>query len=204
MPPSENSDAGSAGSFASFIAEVTVPHIKLPEGAPGIRGPMLAYRNSEPHLNALAEAVIRGPSSLTVAEREMIATYVSSGNECYFCTNTHAAAARHLLGEKRALMDDILADVASAHVDDKLRALLVIAGKVRKDGRLVTEEDVQLARDAGADDQAIHDTVLIAAMFCMYNRYVDGLATWAPRDPAVYEEIGARLATQGYGSSFRK
>ena len=56
---------------------------------------------------------------------------------------------------------------------------------------------------AGADDKAIHDTVLIAAMFSMFNRYVDGLATWTPTDPEFYEETGKRLATKGYGSRFR-
>jgi hypothetical protein len=74
---------------------------------------------------------------------------------------------------------------------------------VRRDGRTVTEADVSRARAAGADDRAIHDTVLIAAMFCMFNRYVDGLGTWAPRDPEAYAAVGARIATKGYGSRFR-
>ena len=101
-------------------------------------------------------------------------------------------------------MAEVLADPAVAGIDEKLRALLVIAEKVRQDGRLVTEEDVRKARDAGADDKAIHDTVLVAAMFSMFNRYVDGLATWTPHDPAVYDVIGARIATKGYGSRFRQ
>lgn len=175
-----------------------MPHIKLPDGVPGILGPLMAYPDSEKHLSGLAQAVLRGPSSLSDAEREMIATFVSSGNECYFCTNSHAAAARHLLGSRNGLVDDILADAASAGISEKLRALLAIAGKVRRDGRLVTADDVGRARAAGADDKAIHDTVLMAAMFCMYNRYVDGLATWTPKDPALYKQIGERLATQGY------
>jgi uncharacterized peroxidase-related enzyme len=178
-------------------------HIALPEGEPGIIGPLTAYRETERHLNGLANALLCGPSSLTRAEREIIATYVSHGNECRFCTNSHAAVARHLLQDRCRLMDDVLADVSQAPLDDKLRALLVIADKVRRDGRLVTEHDVAQARAAGADDKAIHDTVLIAAAFCMFNRYVDGLATWAPTDPRVYEEIGARIAAHGYGSRFR-
>jgi uncharacterized peroxidase-related enzyme len=181
-----------------------MPHITLPPGEPGIIGPLTAYRETEKHLDGLANALMCGPSSLTRAEREIIATYVSSGNECTFCTKSHAAAARHLLGERCDIVAEILADATSAPIDEKVRALLVIAGKVRRDGRLVSDEDVQRARDAGADDKAIHDTVLIAAMFCMFNRYVDGLATWAPQDPAVYEEIGARIATKGYGSRFRE
>ena len=118
---------------------------------------------------------------MTEAEREIIAAFVSSGNECYFCMTSHAAAARHLLGDNCRLIDDVLANSNTAEISDKLRALLSIAGKVRRDGRLVTAEDIADARAAGADDRAIHDTVLIAGMFSMYNRYVDGLATWTPR-----------------------
>ncbi len=116
----------------------------------------------------------------------------------------HGAAARQLLGEQSDVVAEVFADVDTAKIDDKLRALLVIAEKVRIDGRLVTDNDVRVAREAGADDKAIHDTVLIAAMFSMFNRYVDGLATWTPTDPSFYEETGKRLATMGYGSRFRE
>lgn len=175
-----------------------MPHIKLPDGVPGIVGPLNAYPASAEYLSGLAQAVLRGPSSLTEAEREIIAARVSSGNECYFCAHSHAAAARHLLGDNGSLMDDVLANPACASISPKLQALVIIADKVRRDGKLVTADDVQAARAAGADDQAIHDTVLIAAMFCMYNRYVDGLATWTPTDPALYDQMGERLARQGY------
>lgn len=179
-------------------------HIDLPVDQPGIIGPLSVYRETEKHLDGLANALMCGPSSLTKAERELIATYVSSGNECYFCTNSHAAVARQLLGEQQHLVADILTDATTANIDAKLRALLIIAGKVRQDGRLVSNDDVARARAAGADDKAIHDAVLIAAMFCMFNRYVDGQATWASRDPKVYEEIGARIVSKGYGSRFRE
>ena len=118
--------------------------------------------------------------------------------------HAHGAAARQLLGEQSGLVGEVFTDIKTANIDDKLRALLVIADKVRVDGRLVADDDVQTAREAGADDKAIHDTVLIAAMFSMFNRYVDGLATWTPSDPAIYAAIGQRLATQGYGSRFRE
>jgi uncharacterized peroxidase-related enzyme len=173
-------------------------HIQLPDDAPGIIGPMIAYPETQTHLSALAEALLRGPSSLTSAERELIASYVSCGNECYFCTQSHAAAARVHFGEERQIVDQVLADPHSAPVSPKLRALLAIADKVRRDGRLVQAADVDRARAEGADDKAIHDTVLIAAAFCMFNRYVDGLGTWAPKDPAAYEDSGRRLAHQGY------
>jgi uncharacterized peroxidase-related enzyme len=183
--------------------EVVMAHIALPEGAPGIVGPLLAYPDTESHLNGLAEALLRGPSSLSSAERELIAAYVSHGNECFFCMNSHAAASRAHYGEEQGIVDRVLQDGAAAPVSDKMKALLAIADKVRRDGRLVTESDVERARHTGADDRAIHDTVLIAAAFCMYNRYVDGLGTWAPQEAAAYQEIGQRLATQGYADSIR-
>jgi uncharacterized peroxidase-related enzyme len=165
---------------------------------------MMAYPETAQRLNALAEQLLRGPSSLTPGEREVIATFVSSGNDCFFCTNTHAATARHLLGSGRGIVDEVLSGKPRTSISGKLRALLVIADKVRQGGRKVADADIAGARQEGADDQAIHDTVLIAAAFCMFNRYVDGLATWAPRDAASYEKSGADLATGGYLNSIRR
>ena len=102
-------------------------HIKLPEGVPGIVGPMIAYPETQVHLSGLAEALLRGPSSLTPAERELIASYVSSGNECTFCTQSHAAAARVHFGEECRLVNHVLADVHTAPVSPKMKALLAIA-----------------------------------------------------------------------------
>jgi uncharacterized peroxidase-related enzyme len=173
-------------------------HIPVPEGLPGILGLITAYPESAKHLAGLAQILLRGSSSLTPAEREMIAAFVSSRNQCCFCLNSHAAAARCLLGGNYQVADQVLRDYQTAGVSEKLKALLAIADKVRQDGRLVTEEDVARARAAGADDQAIHDTVLITAAFCMFNRYVDGLGTWAPDNAAAYEKMGAELAEKGY------
>ncbi len=179
-------------------------HITLPEGLPGIIGPMMAYPETEKPLNDLAQALLRGPSSLTPAERELIATYVSSQNQCMFCMSTHGAAAKNLLNGNGAIVDQVKADFHSAPVSDKMKALLVIAGKVQQGGRRVTTEDVARAREHGADDKAIHDTVLIAAAFCMFNRYVDGLDTLIPENPDAYEQSGIRLARDGYQNSIRE
>jgi uncharacterized peroxidase-related enzyme len=181
-----------------------MPYIKLPAGEPGIIGLLVAYRQTEKPLNELANALMTGESSLSRAERELIATHVSNRNECNFCTRAHAATARHLLREKQSLVDALLQNNIASSFGEKMEALLSIAEKVRRDGRLVNEDDVQRARVAGADDRAIHDTVLISAMFSMFNRYVDGLATWTPEDTATYEEIGKRISLHGYGSRFRQ
>ncbi len=173
-------------------------HIKLPEGVPGIRGPMLISPETTGPLRDLVEVLLRGPNTLTPAEREMIATYVSSENDCYYCQHSHGAAAAEHLGGDYHLIDQIKHDFGAAPISDKLKTLLALAGKVQKGGKHVTSEDVDRARQQGATDKEIHDTVLIAAAFCMFNRYVDGLATWQPRDAGVYREIGQRIATHGY------
>ncbi len=174
-------------------------YITLPEGIPGIGGPLKQYPETAQHLLGLAQTLLRGPSSLTEAEREIIATYVSSQNECAFCMNSHGAAARSLLGDEAGIVDQVKTDFERASISEKMKALLVIAGKVQQGGRRVEGADVARARAAHADDKAIHDTVLIAAAFCMYNRYVDGLATLTPTDPADYDRMGAALARHGYG-----
>jgi uncharacterized peroxidase-related enzyme len=175
-----------------------MPHIQLPEGIPGIVGPMVFSPDTAKPLNELAEVLLRGPNSLSPGEREMIATYVSSQNDCYFCQTVHGAAAAHYLGGNEALIQNIKRDFEASPVSDKLKALFVVAGKVQEGGKQVTSEDIQRARPQGATDKEIHDTVLIAAAFCMYNRYVDGLATWAPTDPDIYRASGKRLAEEGY------
>ena len=173
-------------------------HIRLPEGVPGILGPMAFSPETAKPLNALAEVLLRGPNTLSPADREMIATYVSSQNDCYFCQHAHGAVAVYRLNGNENLVNHVKLDFQSAAISDKLKALLAIAGKVQKGGKQVTAEDVSRARREGATDKEIHDTVLIAAAFCMFNRYVDGLATWAPTDANMYRENGKRLAEEGY------
>ena len=179
-------------------------HIRLPEGIPGILGPMAFSPETAKPLNALAEVLLRGPNSLDPAEREMIATFVSSENDCHFCQNAHGAVAAYRLGGNEKLINDVKLNFEAAAISEKLKALLAIAGKVQKGGKQVTAEDIARARTQGATDKEIHDTVLIAAAFCMYNRYVDGLATWAPDDPNLYRENGRRLAEEGYVNSTKR
>ncbi len=173
-------------------------HIPLAVGLPGIRG-LFAFRleTADP-LCELAEILLHGPGTLSPAERELIATYVSAENDCYYCQNAHGAiAACHLDGNDK-LVRDVKTDFEHAAISDKLKALLAIAGKVQSGGKNVRPGDVERARRQGATDQEIHDTVLIAAAFCMYNRYVDGLGTWAPPDPASYRERAQKVARDGY------
>ncbi len=174
-----------------------MPHIALPKGLPGISGGFAFRPETAKPMRELAHVLLHEPNSLTPGERELIATYVSSQSGCYFCQTSHgAAAACHLGGSD--VVQQVKTDLQNAPISAKLKALLVIAGKVQRDGKLVTAEDVEKARQEGASDMEIHDTVLIAAAFCMYNRYVDGLDTWQPRDAGMYSEMGKHLAEHGY------
>jgi uncharacterized peroxidase-related enzyme len=173
-------------------------HINVPEGVPGIRSLVMFRPETGKSLYELAEVLLRNESPLTPAERELIATHVSTRNQCVFCASSHAAASRELFGDERHIVDCVIEDVASAPLTPKMKALLNIAGKVQQSGRDVQPEDVAEARKHGAVDRDIHDTVLIAAAFSMFNRYVDGLASLTPTDPKAYEEMGKRMSTMGY------
>ena len=163
-----------------------MPHITLNSDEPGIRGLLRFRPETAVPLNELAEVLLRAPNTLTRGERELIAAYVSSRNQCRFCCSVHSAYAAAQLSEGMPLVDQVCADLAQAPVTGKMRALLTIAGAVQQGGKAVTGELAGAARAAGASDTEIHDTVLIAAAFCMFNRYVDGLGTTAPDDPAIY------------------
>ncbi|GAA3795673.1 hypothetical protein GCM10022226_13770 [Sphaerisporangium flaviroseum] len=162
------------------------PHIDLDSNEPGIRGLFKFRPETALPLVALSEVLLCGESTLSRGERELIAAYVSALNQCRFCFFTHAAFAAVRAPEGMTLVEQVCADLDSAPVSDKLKALLAIAGAVQEGGKRVTKQHVAHARAAGATDLEIHDTVLIAAAFCMYNRYVDGLSTFAPDDPSVY------------------
>jgi uncharacterized peroxidase-related enzyme len=179
-------------------------HIRLPDGLQGIRAAMAFRPETAKPLNELAEVLLHAPNSLTPGERELIATYVSSLNDCYFCQTVHGAiAAAHLDGDEE-LVRCVKMDFGQAGISEKLKALLAIAGKVQKDGKQVTKADVEEARRQGATDVEIHDTVLIAAAFCMYNRYVDGLDTWQPHDEELYRQRGKKTASEGYVTMSRE
>lgn len=172
-------------------------YIELDNDQPGIVGLMAWRPESGTLLSSLAQQLLRGDSELTPAERELIAVRVSRGNDCEFCERSHAAAARALMGgDGEGLVEAVLQ--REPVIEPRMAALLHLADLVRVGGRNVTQADVDAARAAGASDSQVHDAVLIAAAFCMYNRYVDGLGTFAPPDTADYAPMGELLATQGY------
>jgi uncharacterized peroxidase-related enzyme len=165
---------------------------------PGITGLLMFRPETAKPLMELAQVLLREAHSLSPGERELIAAYVSGLNECKFCYSSHSASATAQLDADPALVDQVLDDLDSAPVSAKLRALLRIAGVVRDDGRMVTTELVAAARTEGATDLEIHDTVLLAAAFSMYNRYVDGLGTLAPDSSPLYADAARRIIEFGY------
>lgn len=174
-----------------------MPYIPLEEHLPGITG-LLEYRkDSAAPIRELTQVLLRGPSTLTEGERELIATIVSYRNSCKFCTAAHTAAADKLLGERHT-SEKVKQDITTAPVTPKMKALLTIAAQVQESGKNVTKESVEHAKQEGATDLEIHDTVLIAALFCLYNRYVDGLATALPKKPEYFDELADRLVSNGY------
>jgi len=177
-----------------------MPHIDLPKELPGISSGFAFRPETAKPMRELAHILLHEPNSLTPGERELIATYVSHLNDCYFCQTSHGAAASCHLGNVTTVKQ-VKTDFLRAPISEKLKALLVIAGEVQRGGKNVSTSDVEAARAQGATDMEIHDTVLIAAAFCMYNRYVDGLATWQPREESMYALMGQHLASEGYRTS---
>ncbi len=173
--------------------------IDLQNELPGIRGPMIYRPETGTILNELAEVLLHDEdNTLSRGDREMIGAYTSYLNDCFFCQNVHGAMAQHYFECDMQFIDNIKKDYLSADIPEKLKSLLAIAGSVQKGGRHVTKEQIEEAKRLGATDREIHDTVLIAAAFCMYNRYVDGLNTWAPTDRQVYVDRAPMRAREGY------
>jgi len=183
------------------MAYIELPiHPELGREFPGIVALMTFRPETAAPINALVNILLRGESTLTPGEREMIATHVSWRNDCFFCQTIHGAVAAAHLNHDEKLVQAVKTDWANAGISPRLKALLNIAGKVQQGGKQVTEEDVTAAREQGATDREIHDTVLIAAVFCMCNRYVDGLGTWAPEDLDIYRGRAEEIVEHGYSA----
>ena len=177
-----------------------MPYIEVNNDHPGIRGLMAFRPETAGPLGELANILLRDTDGLSRAERELIATHVSYLNDCFYCHHSHGEIAICYLDGNRDLVDQVRKDYREAAISDKLKALLNIAGKVQKSGKAVLPEDVEGARAAGASDKDIHDTVLIAAAFCLFNRYVDGLGATTPTDLSTYPPRARQIAEKGYGN----
>jgi uncharacterized peroxidase-related enzyme len=176
-----------------------MPHIDFNNDFPGIRSAMAYSPETAAPMGVLAEILLRSEDGLSRAERELIGTYVSYLNDCFYCNHSHGAIACIYLDGNSELVEQVKKDYSKAPISEKLKSLLAIAAKVQQGGKNVTTTDVELANEKGATDKDIHDTVLIAAAFCMFNRYVDGLATITPTDMDSYPLRAKQIVDKGYG-----
>ena len=177
-----------------------MPHINVDENLPGIRALMAFSPETATPMGELANLLLRSDEGLSMADRELIAAHVSYLNDCFYCQQSHGAIAVCYLNGNNELVEQVKKDYMHADISDKLKALLGIAGSVQKGGRYVTPEQIENAKTLGATDKDIHDTVLIAAAFCMFNRYVDGLAANTPTDLSTYPLRAKQIAERGYGN----
>jgi uncharacterized peroxidase-related enzyme len=177
-----------------------MPYINVDENLPGIRSLMAFSPETATPMGKLANLMLRTNEGLTMAEREMIATYVSYLNDCFYCEQSHGAIATCYLKDNNELIEQVKKDYQQANISDKMKTLLSIAGSVQKGGKHVTQQQIDDAKNAGATDRDIHDTVLITALFCMFNRYVDGLAANTPTDLSTYPLRAKQIAEHGYGN----
>lgn len=177
-----------------------MPHIDFQNDLPGIRAAMAFRPETALPLNELAEILLRDTTGLSRMERELIGMYVSYLNDCFYCHHSHGEIACIYAGGDRQLIDQVRENYYKAAITGKLKSLLDIAAKVQQNGKAVTADDIEKAKEQGATDRDIHDTVLIAAAFCMFNRYVDGLATTIPTDMTSYPLRAKQVVENGYGS----
>jgi len=181
-----------------------MPHINFNNDFPGIRA-ALAYRpETAGPIGELTDLLLRDNEGLSRSDRELIAMYVSHLNDCSYCSQSHAAIARIYLKADEELIELIKRDYRQAPISDKLKTLLNVAGRVQESGKAVSPADIEQARSTGASDRDIHDTVLIAALFSMFNRYVDGLDTVTPTDKKSYVVRAQQVADNGYGTHLFK
>jgi len=177
-----------------------MPHINVDKNLPGMRSLMAFSPQTATPMGELANLLLRSNEGLTMADRELIGTYVSYLNDCFYCQQSHGAIAVCYLNGDTELVNQVKTDYMHADISDKLKALLSIAASVQKGGKFVSPQQIETARELGATDHDIHDTVLIAAAFCMFNRYVDGLASETPADLSSYPLRAQQVAEKGYGN----
>ncbi|MFT3933599.1 MAG: peroxidase-related enzyme [Chitinophagaceae bacterium] len=177
-----------------------MPFIDVDPNLPGIRSLLAFSPETAAPMGALTNLLLRSNDGLSMADRELIATHVSYLNDCFYCQQSHGEIAVCYLDGNRDLVNKVKTDYQHADISDKLKALLSIAGSVQKGGKFVRQDQIDHAKEMGATDKDIHDTVLIAAAFCLFNRYVDGLGANTPTDLSTYPPRAKQVAEHGYGN----
>lgn len=176
------------------------PYIQLDQDFPGIVSLFMFDREVASRLTAMGQTIMRRPRGLSVGDRELIGAFVSKLNDCKFCCDSHTACAKMYLGH--STVDEVIRQCNVEYLPMKLRALLCVAANVQGLDRDDLPRTIANAKEFGATDEEIHDTVLVTAFFSMCNRYVDGLGTtFRPGEP---EDGGESLAEFGYTMGIRR
>lgn len=176
------------------------PYIQLDQDFPGIVSLFMYDRETAKNLSAMAETIMRRARSLSVGERELIASFVSKLNECNFCCDSHTACTQEYLDPE--LVSDLINNKSMDRLTSRMRALLAVAALVQRLDRERLPYAIENAKLKGVTDEEIHDTVLVTAFFSMCNRYVDGLGTTYSVGEA--EAGGRGLAKYGYTMGIRR
>jgi uncharacterized peroxidase-related enzyme len=174
-------------------------YIQIDSSLPGMQS-LLDYRPQiASPLKTLMAVMMRSKEGLSKGERELIATYVSNLNDCYNCHQIHGEVAQCFFEELPDLVESIKTDIHNADLTQRQKAILGIAANVQKNGKLVTDQQISGAKNLGISDLEIHDTVLISAMFCFFNRYIDGLGIVSQDTTETFKERAKMIAEFGYG-----
>ena len=173
-------------------------HINLPYKFPGILHMFMYRAESAAQLDTLVKTLLHNPHpTLSPGERELIADYVSRFNTCKYCCNIHGAMAPRQPVENAGIVKQVLANPETAPVNNKMKALLKIAGEIQSGHGRLASDYIGFYRDKGITGQEIRDVILIADAFCMYNCYVAGLSTWQPDDVELYDKMEERYMREG-------
>lgn len=154
-----------------------------------------AYPEASRPLLEYHQVLLRGPSPLSVAERELIAAYVSGLNACGYCHGVHTATAQ-AFGIPEGTLAALIDDVDTAPVAEPMKPLLRYAGKLTLTPSKITPGDAEAVLAAGWPEQAMHDAVAVCGLFNLMNRLVEGLGITAGQD--YFQASARRLAEVGY------
>lgn len=173
-----------------------------PSEAPDLADVFRAFPHGVPELLAYHDILLRGESDLSVAQRELIAAYVSGINACGFCFGAHSIIAS-TFGLSEDLIRALVDDLDAAPVEPRLKALLQHIGKLTRTPARVTEQDRAHVYAAGWSARALHDAVATCALFNFMNRIVEGMGVrTSPAIQAAQRERHGEAALQNDRSPY--
>ena len=148
-------------------------------------------------LGTWTQATLRGESSWSISDRELMAALTAKWNSCPFCVGAHTAIA--IKGMPREVVDAALADYRTAPLPAGLVATLGFLEKMTRTPAELTGADARAVLEAGIGREALSDAMAIATLFNIISRYANALDFAIPT-PAEYDKSATMLLKRGYGS----